>query len=70
MNLKEKILKLMDTTESPVFFSDLSEALDADLKVVVDACKELLDEGKISICKNSDKRIYDARANVPSKKPR
>ncbi len=50
--LKDEILELIKSTESPVYFSDLAEALGADLKAVVQACKKLLDEGEIAVCRN------------------
>ena len=51
---KKQIEQLFEGNRT-LYFSDISEQLDVDLKMVVGICKELLDEGKIHVKKNKSK---------------
>lgn len=52
-NAKELIKAHFAATEDAVYFMDLCEALDLDLRTVVDACQELADEGVIGVAQEA-----------------
>ena len=46
---KEEIIELFGTTEGPIYFSDIEDQLGIEWELVVEICKELLDEGAIGL---------------------
>ncbi len=50
---KEEISDLFGTTEGPLYFSDIEAQLGIELNLVVEVCKELIDEGAISLDGNT-----------------
>ena len=44
---KSEIVDLFGKTEGPIYFSDIQAQLGIDYDLVVEVCKELIDEGEI-----------------------
>ena len=50
---KAEITALFETSEGPLYYSDIMERLGIELELVVDICKELIDEGAIGLDANN-----------------
>ena len=50
---KAEITALFETSEAPLYYSDIMERLGIELELVVDICKELIDEGAIGLDANN-----------------
>ena len=50
---KSEISELFETTQEPLYYSDIMERLGIDLELVVEICKELIEEGAIGVDGNS-----------------
>ena len=50
---KLEIRELFGTTEGPLYFSDIEAQLGIELELVVEVCRELIDEGAIGLDGNS-----------------
>ena len=46
---KVEIAALFDTTKEPLYYSDIMERLGIELELVVEICKELIEEGVIGL---------------------
>lgn len=50
---KAEIVELFDQTETPLYYDDIMDRLCIDLELVVDICRELLEEGAIGVDDNA-----------------
>ena len=50
---KAEIIDLFGSTEGPLYFSDIEAQLGIELELVVEICKELIDEGAIGLDDNT-----------------
>ena len=50
---REEIIVLFDSSESPLYYSDIEARLGIEYELVVEVCKELIEEGAIGLNDNS-----------------
>ena len=50
---KAEITELFDQSEGPLYYSDIEAQLGIELELVVEICKELIDEGAIGLDDNA-----------------
>lgn len=46
---KQEIKELFTSTDKVLYYSDIAERLNLELRIVVDICRELIKEGEIKI---------------------